>query len=148
MFTLLTKRATTHTGAQFSIIVSSVRFVFSSVCVTDDCKKKYAHSCTRTRVSDVGEKINQHQISRLHLNYCTTNHYNQYQAYLPPIGKGSCTLDTLALFLHFFFSFLRTTKSTLHFFSLCMATRKEATTYSLLFILDGIFTFNGCNLTH
>jgi len=129
-------------------------FVFASVCVTDDFyNKKKKHILTHTAAPGlvcvcayVGKYTNTvtRFISRLHLNYCTTNHYNQ--AYLPPIGKGSWTPSH---YFHFsFFIFLCTTKSTLHFFSSCMASNMDTITYSLLFIFDGIFTFNGCNLTH
>lgn len=79
-------------------------------------------------------------------NYCTIRNLlciywqpTNYIIYMPPIGLEPYTL------FHFLFCYHSLQNRFLHYF---FVWHLGTITYSLLFMFDGIFTLNGCNLTH
>lgn len=67
---------------------------------------------------------------------------------MPPIRLDPIGYGIRALFFHFLFFFFCYHSLQNRFFALFFSVWHETITYSLLFMFDGIFKLNGCNLTH
>lgn len=83
-------------------------------------------------------------VKKLHLNY---SHHNNLPSYMPPIGMGPICNGTHALFF-FLFCFYFYSLQNRFFCTIFSVWHLGTITYSLLFMFDGIFTLNDCNLTH